>query len=272
MIKRSVALIVGALVIGCSAVREGEIKKIASQQTHKKNDALLLNIKQQNDQMPKVYRAQFVIDGVFPKKKKFKAMGTIACDIDAGLMKITFVDSVFKSTIALVVQEKEKIKIFMPAEKTLFEDDIRFINVKNYIDVNLNVKILSEVIRWRVPFIDNFIIASAVFPNTGKTKFQDEKFIVLENDLFFETISLTNGIANRIMITDKNNKEKIEFYFENLQKKEGALYFDTIRYVSPHRGERMVARFFDVATNVQFLPQKEFSFNIPKNVKVIKVN
>ncbi len=264
---------------GCAAKNTEGTSLLRGDEKNVANELIPI-IERANSEVPQSFSAKFVIEGVSVKNKKFKTLGEIACDRRSELMKVSFVDSIFKSSMAIVAMEGKKIKVYMPVEKTLFEDDARFINLKNYIDVNLSFDVLYSVVTWRVPIINNYSVKQSVVKkpvgmgknNADNSDKNEENYIVLENDSFFETISIKNNLPNKIMLINKATKEKSEFYFENPEKKNNVLYFNTIRYISAQRGERISVKFSAIASDVQFVKDKDFTLKTPNTTKIVRVN
>lgn len=263
--------IVAVLCAGCAArSTEGTVLQLSEERD--KAVELIRKIEQANSETPRIFSAKFVIEGASPKNKKFKTLGEIACDRSAELFKVTFVDSIFKSPMAVVGRDGNKLKVYMPVEKTLYEDDVQFINLKNYIDVNIEFGFISAVATWQVPLLKNYKIKQSVLQKTSGAGKEEENYIVLENDFYFETISIKNDIPNKIMIINKSNKEKAEFYFENPERKNNMLYFNTIRYISAQRGERISVKFSSVSANPPLIKERDFSLKVPPNTKTVRVN
>ncbi len=262
--------IITLLCAGCAA-RSTDSTVVQLSEERDKAVELIRKIEQANSETPKIFSAKFVIEGASPKNKKFKTLGEIACDRGAELFKVTFVDSIFKSPMAVVGRDGTKIKVYMPVEKTLYEDDVQFINLKNYIDVNIEFGFISAVATWQVPILQNYTIKQSVLQKTSSSG-REENYIVLENDLYFETISIKNDLPNKIMIINKNSKEKAEFYFDNPERKNNMLYFNTIRYISAQRGERISVKFTSVATNPPLIKERDFSLKVPPTTKTVRVN
>ncbi len=264
-------VIVTVLCTGC-AVRSTEGRVVQLTEERDKAAELIQKIEKANSDTPRIFSAKFVIEGVSPKNKKFKTLGEIACNREARLFKVTFVDSIFKSPMAVVAQDGRKIKVYMPVEKTIYEDDTLFINLKNYIDVNIKFDLISAVATWQVPMLKAYKIKQTALQKTSGAGKEEENYIVLENDQYFETISIKNDLPNKIMIINKITKEKSEFYFENPERENNVLYFNTIRYISAQRGERISVKFSSVSANPSRLKEKDFYLHVPRNTKTVRVH
>lgn len=263
--------IVTVLCAGCAA-RSTEGSVVQRSEEHDKAVELIRKIEQANSETPRIFLAKFVIEGVSPKNKKFKTLGEIACDRSAELFKVTFIDSIFKSPMAVVSRDGNKIKVYMPVEKTIYEDDVQFINLKNYIDVNIEFGFIAAVATWQVPVLQDYKIKQSVLQKTSSAGKDEENYIVLENNLYFETISIKNDLPNKIMIINKINKEKAEFYFENPERKNNVLYFNTIRYISAQKGERISVKFTSISADASLLKDRDFSLKVPPTTKTVRVN
>ncbi len=263
--------IITLLCAGCAArSTDGGVVQLSEERD--KAVELIRKIEHANSETPKIFSAKFVIEGASPKNKKFKTLGEIACDRGAELFKVTFVDSIFKSPMAVVGRDGNKIKVYMPVEKTIYEDDVQFINLKNYIDVNIEFGFISAVATWQIPILQDYKIKQSVLQKTSSSGKEEENYIVLENDLYYETISVKNDLPNKIMIINKSSKEKAEFYFENPERKNNVLYFNTIRYISAQRGERISVKFTSVSTNPPLIKERDFTLKVPPTTKTVRVN
>ncbi len=249
---------------------------IKEEQTLEKSErekvyTLLKRLQEINEHSPNSFKAHFIIEGMLNNKKRFKSIGNAVYNKTPTKMKITFIDFVFKSPIAIIVQDGTTLKFYFPAEKKLLIDNINTINLKNYLDLDLEFTLLYRFITGAIPVIENYQIREGLIAR-AKEKKDDEVYIILENDRYFETISFKKDIPNKVLLINKTSKEKSEFYLEKPCCKDNRLLYKSIKFVSTTSGHRIIIRMNSWKDNVKVSPQSIFRLRVPRGTKVIQAH
>jgi hypothetical protein len=244
-------------------------EQILEKSEREKVYSLLKRLKEINEHSPNSFKAHFIIEGILNNKKRFKSIGNAVYNKTPTKMKITFIDFVFKSPITIIVQDGPTLKFYFPTEKKLLIDNINTINLKNYLDLDLEFTLLYRFITGAIPVIENYQIREGLIAK-AKEKKDDEVYIILENDRYFETISFKKDLPNKILL--KTSKEKAEFYLEKPCCKDNRLSYKSIKFVSTTSGHRIIIRMNSWKDNVKVSPRSISQLRLPRGTKVIRVH
>ena len=251
---------------GRPIVGEKSIATVADPQAGR----MLIVLKDINDSSPKAISAGFVVEGRLAKNKKFKSMGKMTYDGRIKKMKITFIDSVFRSPMAIAFQEGTSLKFHLPVEKKMYLDTTDRVDLKYYLNVNVNYSFLQNLAVGKIPLIDGYSVKQGMVQKEGAVT--SEHYIILENNLLYETISFNKNIPNRIMLLNKLTKEKTEFYLENPVMDNNVLYYKSIRFISLQSGERINVIFNSFNLNPKLNDSRDFALPVPKGTEIIRIN
>ena len=272
-------IICGVLIVGCVIVFGcGSTPVLPDAQYVKSDDTRARDYLQKidviNSKSPQSFRAQFVVDGSLENKRKFKSIGSCVYSKAHEKFKMVFIDSVFRSPLATVLQEGRVLKIYLPVEKKLYVDHADKIRLKDYSGIDIDYRFISSLAMGMIPLIDDYSIKQGLKYRKENKREESDYFIILENDSLFETISLKNDIPNKILLVNKKTLEKMEFYLENPESHGdgGSLYYKQIRFLSVKKGERINLRFTGIQHNARINAQQDFRINMPGNVKSIRVH
>lgn len=231
---------------------------------------LVSKIQEINANSPKVFTANFVVDGRVGKNKKFKTLGELVFSGELKKMKISFIDSVFRSPMTILLQEDRSLKFYLPVDKKLYLDNADTINLKEYVDVRIDYGFLSGLALGRIPLISDFIIKQGVSQQDAKTESAKEYYVILENSMLYQTISMKNEIPSKIMLMNKSTKERMEFYLENPVRNNNVLYYKSIRFISLQSGDRINVIFNSLNFNPRIKVDRDLTLTIPKNTEIIR--
>jgi len=230
---------------------------------------IMETIKKVNANAPHSVNAAFRLDG-FLDKKKFKASGYFLYNKSPEKARITFVDSVFKSPLTTLVQDGSTIKIHFPAENTLIIDNEHTINLEDYISVPANYHFLKKMITSHIPLLPEYNINRALLPVEDDGESTGEMYLILENDIYYETISFKNSIPTRILLVTRKSRKKFEFYFLEPSTRNGKFRFKGIEMVEPETGNKVSITFSKYKTGQKFSTSKITRLNLKKNVKIFR--
>jgi len=175
---------------------------------------LMGKINEMNENAPVAFTAGFVVDGRVGKNKKFKTLGEIIHSAASKKTRISFLDSVFRSPMTVVLQDDRSLKFYLPVEKKMYLDNVDLIDLKSYVDVPVDYRFISSLAAGRIPLIPGYTVKQGVAQADSAPGSPGEYYIILENLNHYQTISLKNEIPNKIMLLNKATRDKMEFYLE----------------------------------------------------------
>lgn len=255
------------LISGCTKKiikDEPEVKTINSEETIK----LLKIIEEINDKSPDSFSLNLDIDGIL-NNKKFKSTGKAVFNNNPRQMKVTFADAFFGSALTTIIQDGEIIKLYFPIEKILYMDNINTIKIRNYADINLDYYIIAELTVGRIPIIKDYFIKKALMKDENGQFNENDIYIILENNLYYETIAFQKDFPDKILIVNKNTREKTEIYLKNPFKKRDITFFKTIQLISTLPEYKITVEFSSIIFNKNIDLKKIFIIDLPKNCKII---
>ncbi len=188
--------------------------------------SMLNAIKEINDHAPASFSLGFIISGS-AGDKKFKVTGEGAYSRDEKKLHITMNDYIFKTPIASVFQDGDRIFIYFQVEKKMVEDSIGTIKVDRYVDFQCDFPIVYDLLTGKIPLAEGYTVKKGLVSAEG-----DVSYILLENDRYFETISFKGMVPDRIKFVDKSNRRETEIYIKERIRLNDTTYFNRLRVVS----------------------------------------
>jgi hypothetical protein len=235
------------------------------------NTAYLLKLVERTGvNSPRTLDANFDVDGR-SGKQNFKAGGNVQLNNNPRKVRIIFHDAVFKSSITEIIQDEDIIKFYFPFDKILYIDNIKTINLKFYSNLDLDFNLISDLSHGRIPVIKDFSVVKGLESGSNSGG-GDNKFIILENNKYYETISFKGDLADKILWMNKDTKEKVEVYLEKPLKDQDILFYKLVRIVSLKNDLKITINFNDVKFNVPVDMEKIAKIELPKDVKIINKN
>ncbi len=231
---------------------------------------LIARIGEINRNAPRSIRGQFVVQGSMSNKNKFKSLGNVVFNRDPYRMKITFIDAVFRTTLTEFTQIGDEIKILLPIEKKLYIDRADMIMLRDYTGMDIDFRFISSLATGLIPLIENYSIKQ-----TGAAPQISDKnvsMVILENDKWFETVSLRNNTPDKILLLNKKTLEKMEFYLETPHNKDGMVLYKQIRFISLKKGDRITLELNNLRQNTATDLESEYRLQNPGRAKVITVH
>ncbi len=232
--------------------------------------SMMGKIEEINSNAPRSFRANFVVEGRMGNNKKFKSLGDVVFSRDVKKMKVSFLDSVFRSPLTVILQDDRTLKFYLPVDKKIYLDNADTIDLKNYTGVRINYEFLSSLASGKIPLIPGYTVKQGVEQQDAKTGSENEYYIILENSGQYETISMKGDIPGKILLLDKVTKDKMEFYLENPVKNNNMLYYKTIRFISLQSGDRISIMFNSLKFNPGTIAAKDLTLSVPKSTQVIR--
>ncbi len=234
--------------------------------------SLIKKIDKINERAPSAFKAGFVVEGRVGKNKKFKTMGEMVHSASMKKTRITFIDSVFKSPMTVVLQEDRSLKFYMPVEKKLYLDNSDLIDLKSYVDVPVDYRFISSLAIGKIPLIAGYTVKQGIAQTGPEIGSGGDYFIILENLNQYQTISLKDDIPIGIMLLHRGTRDKMEFYLENPVKSGNILYYKSIRFISLGTGDRISVKITNIDFNHKINPQKDLLLDVPRNTEIIRIH
>ncbi|HDP80028.1 MAG TPA: hypothetical protein ENN21_04205, partial [Spirochaetes bacterium] len=190
----------------------------------KKSRALLERILKINEQSPAFYSARLSMEGVI-NKKRITSIGDAAYRKDPRQIRFNFLDAVFKSPITTIIQNGETVKVYFPVDKTLYIDNIKTMKLKNYTPFDFDFTLLQAIAGGQIPLLEDYRVKKELSEAGQLETAGDTCFLILENEEYYQTISFSNNIPDKLLLLKKSSREKIEIYLEKpLVKNDGVFY------------------------------------------------
>ena len=218
-----------------------------------------------NKKSPLSYAADFSVDGTIGDKT-YKLMGSAQFSRKLRAMYIAFQDFIFRSPITTVFQDGDIIRIYYPAQKRLFVDNCKTIDLANYGGVSVNFDLLYGVLTGVMPLIPDYTVKQGLTANTGK-----ESILILENARYYETISFTGNSPDKIKLINKTTGDKYEVYMKKQIVQGDSHFFANLTIVSENTRIRLDIRFQRISLNTPVKVKTIQDARLPENVKIIQM-
>lgn len=218
-----------------------------------------------NKQAPATYAADFTVDGTI-HDKTYKLMGSVQYNRKLRAMHIAFLDFIFRSPITTVFKDGDIIRIYYPAQKKLFVDNCKTIDLVNYGGVSVNFDLMYGILTGSMPLIPDYTVKEGLASNDGK-----ESILILENGRYYETISFVGNSPDKIKLIDKTNRNTYEIYMKKPVIQGDSHFFANVMIVSQDTPVRLDIRFHRIRLNTPIHIKTIQEAKLPGNVKIIQM-
>jgi len=266
MMKKNIGLfLILALVYpGCFGAPVKDTLDLSSSE-NRDVKVMLDTITSINENSPLSFTASFLIDGSVGKKK-FKSFGEAEYDGKVRMMSITFLDYIFKSAVTMMFQDGNDISIYFPVEKKIVRDNFKTINLLNNNDVDVDFRVVYALMTGRIPLIEDYSVKKGLVSSDDNTS-----YLILENDLFYETISFSGKQPDRIKLLHKKTKKSFEIYFRKFKKHGKSRFFSEMTIISSENDAKIDIKFNRIKLNIPLRVKTIKDVKLPKGVKVIRL-
>jgi hypothetical protein len=192
------------------------------------------------------YTAGFTGEALL-NKKKVLFMGTALFNKNPRMMKYNFLDTIFKSPITTLVQDGEKLKIYFPVDQSLYLDNTRTIQLKNYLKIDADFQTLYPFAAGQIPFIKDYAIRRGL--EHEKDSGVEHRYLILENGDFYQTVAFKGDIPDKLLFLRKDTKQKIEVYLEKPYTSGNTVFYQSLRVTLLPSGDRLSIDFKDIVLN-----------------------
>ncbi|HSV98014.1 MAG TPA: hypothetical protein VLM75_13925 [Spirochaetota bacterium] len=258
-------MIAMASMAACASAPAEQQKRVTVSDTER-SSRLLGIVQEINKKAPDSYSAQFTVEGVFGKSK-FNSIGEALYNRNPRMARYTFFDIVFKSPLTILVQDGATLKFYFPAEKTLYLDSMETINLKNYAAIDIDFGLIYPFAAGHIPILDGHSIKQGLVAENDSTR----SYLVLENRDYFQTISFSGDLPDKILFIAKSNRKKTEFYLEKPHRERGGLFYRKIRMLAPESGGRLSFSFSEIRYDARMDAATMLKINLNKGTKIVNM-
>jgi hypothetical protein len=260
-------VIVMLIITGCStATVKSEADLITADEENITHLMGLIN--KYNSNSLNSYILQLNVEG-HSGTQKFKAGGNVRYNNLPRRMKIVFHDAILQSPITEIIQEDDVLRFYFPLEKALYIENINKIDLKAYTNFNLDFNLISDLLCGKIPVIKLYRVYKGLESETDPV-IKGNKLIILENDEFFETISFSKDVPDKILWVNKNSKERIELYLRRPVLKDNFLFYQEAKIISRKSDLNILIQFSSIKFNVPVDPENITKRKYPKDMNIIK--
>lgn len=192
------------------------------------------------------YTAGFTGEGIL-NKKKVLFMGTALFNKNPRMMKYNFLDTIFKSPITTLAQDGERLKIYFPVDQSLYLDNTRTIQLKNYLKIDADFQTLYPFAAGQIPLIRDYAIRRGL--EYEKDPGVQHSYLILENGDFYQTIAFKGDIPDKLLFLRKDTKQKLEVYLEMPYTSGNTVFYRRLRFSLLPSGDRFSLDFKDIVLN-----------------------
>ena len=218
-----------------------------------------------NTGLPESYSAEFSIDGV-SGVKHFKSLGSAQFNRKERAMYVSFTDFIFKSPVMVLMMDGDLVRIYYPAEKRLFVDNVNTIDMANYSGPGIDFDLLHDLATGTFPLIKNYSVKQGYRAVEGTGT-----MLIIENAKYYETISFKGKVPDKILLMNKRTREKTEVYVKKVLADRGSRFFGTILLVADQGRLRLELNFSNIKLNAPVRVKTFRDMRLPGDIKIIKM-
>lgn len=199
--------------------------------------------------------------------RSFRTSGSINYTAKPELIKVTMIDLIFRSTVAEILLESGILKIYVPIDKALY---IREKNTDGLAAASLEINpdFVSQTALGRIPMIAGYSVTKS-YASEKKGTEPASNVIVLENDSYFESISVKDGLPDKVRILSKRGSDKFEAHYSEPVKQGEILFYKKIKAFSENTGNSFEIEYSGLVFNVP-IDSGVFTLTIPKGTKIVR--
>lgn len=214
-----------------------------------------------NSKAVNTYDMGFTVESI-TNKQTYKMNGSAQFDGSLKKLYFAFTDFVFKSPLCHVFGNEGEVVLYFPSEKKLFRHNAKTMTFRDYGNINLSYQFIYPLITGRIPLIDGYKVKNAIVD--GKAS-----YLILESGRYYQTVSFTEDIPDRLKITDKTDGSETEFYFGNWKQYGEARLFRKLSIVSAASNMRVNVIVNSARVNIPVKVKGINDITIPSDVTSI---
>ena len=227
-------------------------------------EELIRKIEAANASLPSSFTAKIAVNATV-NGRVFKTGGTASFIKEPRAIKVLLQEQIFRTVFADMLYRDDLLKIYVPIDKTLY------IREKNQVEtgaasLELNPEFVSLTALGRIPLISGYTVTKSY---TSEGNNPAEQVIVIENDSYYESIALRNGLTEKVRILAKKGGDKFEAHFEKPVEDASFVFYQKISAFSENSSNRFELSYSKMAFNAP-IDAKTFIINVPEGTKTVK--
>lgn len=253
---------------GCARITLRDDDSLAGQyeKTGKETIQDMINtLSKINRNSPEFFSVEFSIEGV-SGQKHFKSLGSAQFSRKERVMHVNFTDFIFKSPVMVLMLDGELIRIYYPADKRLFVDNVNTIDMTNYNVPGISFDLLHDLSTGTFPLIKNYTVKQGYSVKEGTGT-----MLIIENAKYYETISFKEKVPDKILLMNKKTREKTEVYVKKFLEERGSIFFRNILLVSDQGRLRLDINFSKIKLNTPVRVKTIKDMRLPDDITTIKM-
>ncbi|MBN1533936.1 MAG: hypothetical protein JXA20_14800 [Spirochaetes bacterium] len=254
-----------AFLLACQSAEVVERIEHQGERLRADPGAMKAQIEAFNGRAVSSFEGKFSIDGIL-QHKRYRTLGNVSYLRERGRMNLSIIDFIFRSTLTSVVQDGRELSLYFPVDKKLYIDSVDTLRLRNYGGIDFQFPLLHELFTGRIPMIPGYRITRGE---------RDEKtgasFLVIENRALYETISLKEGMPDRLLFVDRTTGKRVEFYLGNPANDGGSVFFRSLRVLAADEGVNLSITFSGLKLNGPVRVKSLQEMKIPAGVSVIRM-
>ncbi len=258
------SLLLATVVLSACSSGAGRLEKHVIASDAGRSRLLLARIQEINGRAVDSYSARFTVEGAFGKNK-FNSVGEARFNRNPRMARFSFFDIIFKSPLTVMVQDGAALKLYFPAEKTLYVDNADSMKLRNYAAIDIDFALVHPLTAGQIPLLDGFSIKHALVDESDPNRC----YLVLENGDYFQTIGFNRDVPDRILFISKSSGKKTEFYLEKPLVQGGGLFYRTVRMFAPENGGRLTVSFSEVQYGITMDAATVLKIKLDRGAKII---
>jgi hypothetical protein len=218
-----------------------------------------------NRKSPESCNLDFNIEGTYGEKKN-RMLGSLQFNRKQHTMNVSVVDFIFRSPLMTLLLEGDVIRVYYPAEKKMYIDNARTINLANYGGFNIDFSMFHDLITGVIPLIEGYSVKQGLASNDGKGL-----MLILENSRFYETVSFQRNEPDKILLINKKTREKIEIYVNDPVIQGGSRIYSKVMIVAKNIPLRFEITFKRILLNTPVRVKTFKDLKIPNGLQVVQM-
>ena len=225
---------------------------------------LIRKIEEGNNSLPSSFTAKISVSATV-NGRSFKTGGTASYVKNPASIRVILQDLIFRSTFADILYQSDTLKVYVPIEKSLYVRQKDAAD-ENAASLELNPEFVTMTALGRIPLIKGYSVTKS-YASLDRTK--PGQVIVLENDSFYQSISMKDGIPDKVRIIAKKGGDKFEAHFEQPVRNGQIFFYQKIEAFSENSGNRFELSYSKLSFDAAIDP-KMFTISVPEGTKVVK--
>ena len=224
-------------------------------------DAVVAQVEKNNGSLPDSFISRITVKSSI-NGRSFKSSGTAWFASKPQSIKVQLSDLIFKTPLAEILLQEDQLRIYLPIEKTVY---IRSASADgSEASLEVNPFFMSRTALGRVPLISGYRITRFYQGESAGSK-----VIVLENDMYYESIALKDGIPGKVKILSKSGTDTYEVHYSDPVISGGSVFFRKIYAFSESSGNSLEIEYTDLNIGAAIDRDKIFRIDIPRGTKIL---